>query len=270
MKKCISAAYLICSINFSYAQNWNGKQCAVVLTYDDGLPVHLINAIPELNSAGLKGTFYIANYNGLLEKNTQLWRKAAKEGHELANHTMSHPCQGGRAGREFVNPENDLNNYSVKRMIADILSMNNALEKIDGKKERTFAYPCGDAKVHDSAYLDPIKDKFLAARGVTPSLPSAKDVDLYNVSCQPVNGETGEQLIQYVKQAIGKKALLVFLFHGVGGGHALNVSLKAHRELLHFLKQNEKDIWNTTMIDAAKFIIRYTAVPNGDAVRNRQ
>jgi len=247
---------IICScFTFSSnAQTWNGKQCAVVLTYDDGLPVHLTNALPALDSVGLKGTFYISNYNGLLQENTPQWRKAAKDGHELANHTMRHPCEGGRPGREFVKPENDLNNYSVKRMIEDILSMNEALKKIDGKAARTFAYPCGDAKIHDTAYLDPIKDKFIAARGVRAAMPLAKDVDLYDVSCQPVNGETGEQLIQYVKQAMEKKALLVFLFHGVGGGHALNVSLDAHSALLHFLKENENNIWITTMIDAGNFV----------------
>jgi sialate O-acetylesterase len=32
------------------------------------------------------------------------------------------------------------------------------------------------------------------------------------------------------------------------------VSLAAHSKLLHFLKQNEKDIWIAPMIDVAKFI----------------
>ena len=81
---------------------WKHKKCAVVLTYDDGLNVDLTNAIPALDSVGLKGTFYISDYfNGL---NAQIfnWRKAAKEGQELANHTVWHPCEGGRPGREFV------------------------------------------------------------------------------------------------------------------------------------------------------------------------
>src|SRR5690349_14541616 len=84
------------------AQNnspWNGKKCAVVLTYDDGLNVHLTKVIPALDSVGLKGTFYVSNYfNGI---NSQIpgWRKAAAEGHELGNHTVYHPCAGGRPGR---------------------------------------------------------------------------------------------------------------------------------------------------------------------------
>jgi len=82
-------------------------------------------------------------------------------------------------------------------------------------------------------------------------------VDLYNINCHGINGETAEQLIDLVKQAMSTHTLLVFLFHGVGGEHSLNVSVEAHSDLLHFLKVNEKNIWIATMIDVAKYIQQY-------------
>ena len=81
-----------------------------------------------------------------------------------------------------------------------------------------------------------------------------KNADRYNIDCIMVNGQTGDELISHVQKAIEEKKLLVFLFHGVGGEHGLNVSLDAHRELLLFLKKHEKDIWIAPMIDVAKFI----------------
>jgi sialate O-acetylesterase len=42
----------------SFAQNlslWNWKKCAVVVTYVDGLNVHLENVLSLLDSLGLKG-----------------------------------------------------------------------------------------------------------------------------------------------------------------------------------------------------------------------
>ena len=51
--------------------------------------------------------------------------------------------------------------------------------------------------------------------------------------------------------------LLVFLFHGVGGEHSINVSLAAHSQLLHFLKDHEKEIWIAPMIDVAEYIKSY-------------
>jgi peptidoglycan-N-acetylglucosamine deacetylase len=111
-------------VNAQTSTTWNGKSCAVVLTYDDGLNIDLTNVIPALDSVGLKGTFYISDYfNGLIAQ-INGWRKAAAEGHELGNHTIWHPCEGGRPGREFVKPDYDLNNYTVNRMDNEILAMN--------------------------------------------------------------------------------------------------------------------------------------------------
>lgn len=104
---------------------WNGKSCAVVLTYDDGLNIDLTKVIPALDSVGLKGTFYISDYFDGLKDQINGWRKAAAEDHELGNHTVWHPCEGGRPGREFVKPESDLNNYTVARMVKEIQTMNN-------------------------------------------------------------------------------------------------------------------------------------------------
>ncbi len=241
-------------LNAQTSTSWNGKSCAVVLTYDDGLNVDLNNVIPALDSVGLRGTFYISDYFNGLKDQIFKWRKAAAEGHELGNHTVWHPCEGGRPGREFVKPESDLNNYTVARMVKEIQTMNNILKAIDGKEERTFAYPCGDMKIHDTAYLDGLKNEFIAARGVAPAMQTIDKVDLYNIDCYGISGQTGDQLIDLVKQAMKTHTLLVFLFHGVGGEHSLNVSLEAHSALLHYLKLHESEIWIAPMIDVAEFV----------------
>lgn len=259
MKKCFLILINACFFLNVFSQTpatWKGKQCAVVLTYDDGLNVDLTNAIPALDSVGLKGTFYISDYfNGL---NAQIfgWRKAAEEGHELANHSVWHPCEGGRTGREFVK-DYDLRFYTIKRMADELRTMNNILKAIDGKTKRTFAYPCGDTKIHDTSYIDPLRNEFIAARGIKAEMLPIDKIDLYNIGCYLVNGQTGDQLIDLVKKAMTTHTLLVFLFHGVGGEHSLNVSLDAHSKLLHFLKQNKKNIWIAPMIEVAEYIEKY-------------
>jgi peptidoglycan/xylan/chitin deacetylase (PgdA/CDA1 family) len=248
----------------TWAQNtgpWKGKKCAVVLTYDDGLNVHLTNAIPLLDSLGLKATFYIANSTGQLPSQTPGWRAAAAKGHELGNHTLHHPCAGGYPGREFVKPASDLRNYTVARMKEEILTMNTLLSGIDGKQQRTFAYPCGDRTIHDTAYIDSLQQAFIAARGVTPSIPAINKVDLYNIPCYGITSQPVEELIELVKQAEAKQGLLVFLFHGVGGEY-LSVPLPVHRALLHYLKQEEKNIWIAPMVEVAAFIRQHNAGGN--------
>lgn len=233
---------------------WKGKKCAVVLTYDDGLQVHLNNAIPALDSFGLKATFYISDYFDGLNARLFNWRKAAANGHELANHTVFHPCTGNLPGRSFVKPDYDLNNYTAKRMTDEIKTMNNILKAIDGNSKRTFAYPCGDTKINDSAYIDPLKPAFVAARGVKSEMLSMDKIDLFNIGCYMVNGQSGEELITLVKKAVASHTLLVFLFHGVGGEHSLNVSLPAHRQLLQYLKKNQQHIWIAPMLEVAAYI----------------
>lgn len=261
MKKyLLTSLFSLLASVFCFSQTdttWNGKKCAVVLTYDDGLNIDLTHVIPVLDSVGLKATFYISDYFDGLKNQIEGWKKAAAEGHELGNHTIWHPCEGGKPGREFVQPDYDLNNYSVNRMVNEIKEMNMVLKTIDTKTQRTFAYPCGDMKIHDTAYLDALKDVFVAARGVSAEMLPIDKINLYNIGCYMINGQSGKQLIDLVKQAMTTHTLLVFLFHGVGGEHSLNVSLQAHSQLLHYLQQNEKDIWVAPMLDIARFVRRY-------------
>lgn len=233
---------------------WNNKQCAVVLTYDDAIDADLDNVIPALDSLGLKGTFYLIGSSPVISKRMNEWRMAAKEGHELGNHALFHPCDGTLPNRSFVSPDNDLSKYTVSRAVNEIRVTNTLLTAIDGKTVRTFAYPCGDLKIGDSYFYTGLKNDFAGARGVTPGMQTLKQVDLTNIDCYAINGQDADYMIGLVKQAMQTHTLLVFLFHGVGGGHPINVDLFAHSKLLHFLKQNEGKIWIAPMVQVAEFV----------------
>ena len=233
---------------------WKGKPCAVVLTYDDALNVHLDNVVPILDSLGFKGTFYISGFFPSFRQRVRDWVSAAGEGHELGNHTLFHPCDGTVPGRDWVRPEYDLSLYTVGRIADEIAMANTLLEALDGKHTRTFAYPCGEMRAGDSSYVDEIRKEFPGARGVGERLEQIDSVNLYDVGAYMVNGQSGEELIRLVREARGKHALLVFLFHGVGGEHSLDVSLADHRQLLLFLRQNEKDVWVAPMREVVEYV----------------
>ena len=240
---------------------WKGKKCAVVLTYDDAISQHLDNAIPVLDSLGLKATFYITAFSTSMQTRMNEWKKLATKGHELGNHTLYHPCIGGK-GREWVKPEYDMNNYTVQRMIDETRMTNVFLQALDGKTKRTFAFTCGDMKIGDSSFINGMKNDFIAARAVRAQMHKINEIDLLNVDCYMVNGETGAQLIEWAKKAMETNSLLVILFHGVGGGNSLNVSFPAHREFLNYLKRNEKNIWIAPMIEVAEYIRKYQSTKN--------
>jgi peptidoglycan/xylan/chitin deacetylase (PgdA/CDA1 family) len=252
MKRIFTLLLCLYSISVS-AQDWNKKKCAVVLTYDDALNVHLDNAVKALDSLNLKGTFFLTASSPAFTKRLDEWKVAAKK-HELANHTLFHPCDGSQPGRDFVTADYDLAKYSVRRISDEIRMTNSVLQAVDGKTERTFAYPCGDTKIGEVLYMEGLKGDFVAARGVHSEILLNKPTDVYNIGSYFINGQSGDELIVLVKQAMQTNSMIVFLFHGVGGEHSLDVSLEAHSQLLHFLKDNEKTIWNPTFIEAAKYL----------------
>lgn len=251
----LAAALASCFTSQAQAPTtWNNKQCAVVLTYDDAINVDLDNVVPALDSAGLRGTFYLIGSSAVVARRLPEWRRAAARGHELGNHSLMHPCDGSRPGRGFVGPESDLSKYTVTRAVNEIRANNTLLAAIDGKSKRTFAYPCGDRQIGGVDFYEQLKPDFVAARGVMPGLQTAAQVDLTNVQCYSINGQDGNYLVDLVKQAQQAHTLLVFLFHGVGGGHGINVSLAAHRQLVRYLRAHQQDIWVAPMVEVAEKI----------------
>src|SRR5436190_2830728 len=252
----VSLVFMACAS--AQLKPWQGKKCAVVLTYDDAIDQHLDNAIPVLDSLGLKATFYITAFSSSMQTRMNEWRKLATRGYELGNHTLYHPCNGGK-GREWVRPEYDMKQYSVQRMVDETRMTNVFLQALDGKTKRTFAFTCGDMKIGDSSFIDAMKKDFVAARAVRNEMHQINEIDLYNVDCYMVNGQTAAQMIEWVKKAMETNSLLVILFHGVGGGNALNVEIPAHREFLRYLKKNEKDIMIAPMITVAEYVRNWQA-----------
>lgn len=256
--KYILFLFALLSAFVTKAQNnpgpWNNKSCAVVLTYDDAIDIDLDNVVPALDSLGFKGTFYLIGSSSVIAKRLPEWRHAAQEGHELGNHSLFHPCDASLPGRSFVSPDNDLSRYTVRRCINEIRQNNTFLTAIDGKTVRTFAYPCGDMMIRDTFFYAGLRNDFAAARGVRGKLDTLGKVNLDNVDCFAMNNNTAEQMIGLVKQAMTSHTLLVFLFHGVGGGHNLNVGLREHSELLHFIKDHEQQIWVAPMVEVAQYV----------------
>lgn len=236
---------------------WQGKKAGIVLTYDDGLASHLDKVIPALNHLGLRATFYLSA--GLPGVTTRIndWRDAAKNGHELGNHTLYHPCDASKPGRSWVSPENDLSRYTQAQLVREVTMTNSFLQAVDGKSERTFAYTCGDTSTGDGPFIEAIKKQFVSMRGVDGRLNTLATLNLNNINCYVVDERNSNQLKGWAEKAKQENALLVILFHGVGGDHAINIDQEVHDEFLSFLKEHSEDYWVTTMLEASNHCIQY-------------
>src|SRR3546814_3711439 len=92
------------------------------------------------------------------------WRAAAARGHELGNHTLFHQCSGSGEDRDWVAPHRDLDTTPAARMRDQVLLANAMLAAIDGRHERTFTVPCGDAVAAGGNYVDLVAPDFVAIK----------------------------------------------------------------------------------------------------------
>ena len=239
------------------AGTWMGRKAAVALTYDDGLHVHLDKVIPVLDSAGFKGTFYLIGSREGVTKRLDDWRSAARNGHELGNHTLFHPCIAvapGRDYRDWVLPEYDLNNYTVTRYVDEIRMANVFLKALDGKDKRTLALPCGDGVIQGTI-IAPLLSSDVAGVRTGNGYNGIDDFDPLRIKAIGVDDQhTSAQLIGMVKKAQESGALLVFLFHGVGGEHRTNIALNKHNDLVRYLSDNRGSIWVAPLREVAEFV----------------
>jgi len=228
------------------------RKAAIVLTYDDALQSHLDVAIPQLKKYKLKGTFYLTG--NIPEQNLSRWRNASRHGHELANHTLYHPCsRNAYPSRERLYSEN----YDVPAILDEIKMMNKLLFLIDGKAgPRTFAYPCTETRVGGFDYVDSLRRlpliSFARVGGDSTSIITSTEDVLRIPSYAVADGTTASALISYVKRVQASDGLGIIMFHGIGGDY-LKVSKDDHEELLRYLG-SQKDIWVTTFAEAIHYI----------------
>lgn len=232
---------------------WNNHKAAVVLTYDDALNVHLDNVVPALDAAGMKGTFYVPGNALALVERMDEWREIARSGHELGNHTLFHPCDGSLPGRDWVSADQDLSTYSFSQLTEEIRIANAFLKAIDGKDQRTFAYTCGDKVAEDSSFVEAISGWFTAARDVVYRIEKQGEINRMEVGSFVAMNHTGEELIAQVERVREEGGLLVFLFHGVGGEHNMNVSKEAHNQLVEYLQGHENEVWVAPLVEMAEY-----------------
>jgi hypothetical protein len=141
----------------------DGKRAAVSLTFDDARLTQPDTAFAILDRFGVKGTFYVSP-DGVRAR-LDAWKAAVSAGHEIGNHTLTHPCSAnfpwGRAKA--------LEDYTLERMARELLDANALIEELLGVTPRTFAYPCGQTFVgrgeNQKSYVPLVAKHFLVGRG---------------------------------------------------------------------------------------------------------
>lgn len=257
-----------------------GHRAAVSLTYDDGLDTHVHEVAAVLAAHRLRATFFVSSFPGVehdwalpsldrpLTDRHEAWRQVARAGHELASHTVFHPCSPELHAEQPVGFR--LSEYDDARMAEELSMSRKRLARLQDDPVRSFAYPCESDRIgigpKGSSYAELVDARFTYARGSKAGPANPADVDLQDIPVVDTKGLSGDALVTLVEDAQRRRQWLVLLFHGVGEeatcpnldfdpAHcAINylvTSADAHRSLATYLAEHEEDVWTAPMGEIA-------------------
>lgn len=176
----------------------------LVLTFDDGPdPTYTPQILDILKQEGVPATFFIVGSQG--ETNPALVQRIWNEGHELGNHTFSHP---------------NLGQTGDTRTLLEISSTQRLIETLTGHTTTLFRPPYAiDVEPRTAQDLKPI---ILASRYNFLSVGEQIDPQDWNEHAQGANGETGAaRIVQSAWDDRGKGS--VILLHDGGGDRSATV-----------------------------------------------
>lgn len=231
-----------------------GCQGAVSLTFDDGLSSQWEIAIPLLNRYGLQGTFYLNPRDNYREQFLP-WRAAMQAGHEMGNHTVSHPCSKNFA---FISDSGrrGLEEMTLDDIEADIVAAGRRLQELFPEQTATsYGYTCyqpfvGRGPTRQS-YVPVVAKHCVAGRGRGERPNDPRYCDLWYLWSTPCERMTGAELVGVAEQAPAQGRWSILTFHGINEGH-LSVATGDLEELCAFLARNRERIWTAPVATVAQ------------------
>lgn len=231
-----------------------GKRAAVSLTFDDARPSQIDAGLPLLERLGVRATFFVLPGNA--EKRLEGWKRAAALGHEIGNHSMTHPCTGNYA----FSRTNALEGYGLDRITSDIDAAQEAIRKLLGTTPVSFAYPCGQSFVgrglQTRSYVPAVAARFLLGRGYMGEAandPAA--FDLAQAMGTPFDDMGPEEALRLLEAAAKDSRWIIFVGHDIGPRKFQSVDAATIEAIAAYAKNPANGIW----LDTAGAIARHLA-----------
>jgi peptidoglycan-N-acetylglucosamine deacetylase len=234
---------------------------ALSLSFDDGRLSQVDTGLALLRKHGVKATFFLPGEQ--LETRLEGWRQAVAEGHEIGNHSMTHPCTGNY---EFSR-HNALEDYSLPMIEKQIEATNVKIARLLGVKPRTFAYPCGQKFVgrgrHVRSYVPLIAKDFLVGRGYLDE--AANDpafCDLAQALGTPLDDLEFAQLKKVIEQAAQQGRWVILVGHEIGDRGFQVTDSKVLEALCDYANDPANGIWLGTVGEVGTYIQQRRARTN--------
>jgi peptidoglycan/xylan/chitin deacetylase (PgdA/CDA1 family) len=178
----------------------DGKKMGLSLTFDDARFSQVEKGIPLLDKYNIKATFYVSP-DAMIQRIDD-WKKAVKNGHEIGNHSIVHPCWGNFDWAR----DTPIENYTLQSMHAELDSANKIIGNSLGITPSSYAYPCGHTfigKAKETKSLVPlISSMFETGRTWLAEVPNDPVYcDMAQLSGMEMDGKSFEQIKDLIDNA---------------------------------------------------------------------
>ena len=232
----------------------DGNRAAVSLTFDDACASQITTGIPVLDNHGVKATFYVNTWG--VEGHEDDWKKAIARGHEIGNHSLTHPCSVNYA----FSRKNALEDYTLERMEKDILDASAGIEKDLRVRPKTFAYPCGQMFVGRGAncqsYVPLVAKHFIAGRGShSGTVNEPMRSDLARLAAIDIDAGGLPRLKELVDLAVASGGWLILFGHEITPKAQGGLSVRTLESLCRYMLKLDKGVWVDTVANIATYVL---------------
>ena len=236
----------------------NGKRAAVSLSFDDARLSQIDTGVALFRKLDVRVTFFVKSAN--IQERLAGWKQAVADGHEIGNHTVTHPC----SGNYLFSLKNALEDYDLRKMAEQIDGANEQIRKMLGVTPKTFAYPCGQKFVGRGldarSYVPLVAERFLVGRGYLDE--SANDpmvCDLSQAMGTPFDDMDFAQMKKVVDQAAHEGRWAIFVGHEIGQRGYQITDASALEALCNYLKDPANGMWLGAVEEIASYIQKQRA-----------
>ena len=255
---CIALLLIVMVAHLLYAQTstfkWpDGKKAAISLSFDDGRASQVKGGTALLDQFGIKATFYVVP--NAVRQNLSEWKKAVASGHEIANHSLKHPCSGNFPWARAT----ALEDYSLQQMHDELAQANREIRELLGVECTEFAYPCGQTFVgrgkETKSYVPVIASSFSSGRLWLSEAPNDPTYcDFAQLTGVESDGKDFEQILPVIESAVKNGQWLVFAGHEMNESGSQTTRLSMLKELLEYANDPANGIWIAPVGTVRKYV----------------
>jgi beta-glucosidase len=185
----------------------------------------------------------------------EAWKKAAKNGHDIGNHSIAHPCTGnfdwsrGKA----------LEDYTLQSMYNELDSASKIIKKELGVEPTSFAFPCGQTFVgrgeNLKSYIPVVASLFESGRLWLSEGPNDPlFCDMPQLTGMESDGKTFDQVKKLIETAKSTGKWLILAGHEMNEGGNQTTLLPTLEAICKYAQDPANEIWIDNVHNIASYV----------------